>query len=79
MSSDKSIPETKEWNELYHTSDIVLDVNDIQKYGKKLGNNVTCKIIPGGKHDLILSKEPVRKQTYQVMFGWMDQQLKKQE
>ena len=79
MSSDKSIPETKEWNELYHTSDIVLDVNDIQKYGKKLGNNVTCKIIPGGKHDLILSKEPARKQTYQVMFGWMDQQLKKQE
>lgn len=77
MSSDKSVSETKEWNELYHTSDIVLDVKDIQKYGKRLGNNVTYKTIPGGKHDLILSEEPVRKQVYQEMFGWMDQQLNK--
>jgi len=73
-------PKRAGWIHAIHNGHVtVLDVNDIQKYGKKLGNNVTCKIIPGGKHDLILSKEPARKQTYQVMFGWMDQQLKKQK
>lgn len=74
MSSDKSIPETKIWNELYHTSDIVLDVKDIQKNGKMLGSRVTCKQIHNGKHDLILSNEPARKETYQVIFSWLKQQ-----
>lgn len=57
MSSNKSFPETKEWNNEYLSSDIVLDIHDIQKYGQKLGNYVTRDTIQNGIHDLILSEK----------------------
>lgn len=34
MSSNKSFPETETWHEEYMTSDIVLDVQDIQNTGR---------------------------------------------
>lgn len=71
MSSDKSFPETKEWNNEYMTSDIVLDVHDIQKYGQKLGNYVTRDTIQNGIHDLILSEAPYRNHTYSTVFDWL--------
>lgn len=71
MSSNKSYPETPEWHEQYMTSDIVLDVDDIQKYGKRLGELVTRDTITNGMHDLILSGRPSRNQTYRVVFDWI--------
>lgn len=71
MSSDKSFPETKEWHEQYLTSDIVLDVHDIQKYGLRLGEKVTRDTIPNGIHDLILSLKDSRDSTYQTIFEWL--------
>lgn len=71
LSSDKSFPETYEWNDAYFSSDIVLDVQDIQKYGKKLGENVTCDTIPNGMHDLILSQKEARDRTYLSIFDWL--------
>lgn len=72
MSSDKSVKEKKEWNEAYRHADIVLDVQDIQKYGQKLGTDVTPVTISDGIHDLILSLPTVRGLTYDIMFDWLD-------
>ena len=71
MSSNRSYPETEEWHNEYLSSDIVLDVHDIQKYAPKLGNYVTRDTIVGGIHDLILSEKPSRDHTYQTVFSWM--------
>lgn len=71
MSSDRSFPETKEWHEEYLSSDIVLNVDDIQKYAPELGNRVSRDTIPCGMHDLILSGKKARDYTYQVVFDWM--------
>lgn len=72
MSSDKSYPESKAWHDEYKVSDIVLDVNDIQKYGRRLGREVTCDTIAGGMHDLILSEKPYRDQAYRSVFDWIE-------
>lgn len=71
MSSDKSYPETKEWHNEYLSSDIVLNVDDIQKYAPRLGNYVTRDTITNGMHDLILSEKASRDKTYQTVFEWI--------
>lgn len=71
LSSDQSFPETDVWDEAYRTSDIVLDVNDIQELGIKLGPNVTRDTIPNGMHDLLLSAKNYRDHTYHVIFTWL--------
>lgn len=74
LSSDKSFPETNEWNEAFLTSDIVLDVEDIQRYGALLGPSVTRQRIPNGIHDLILSPKPARDEAYRAIFTWLEAQ-----
>ena len=71
ISSNKSFPETKEWNNEYLSSDIVLDIHDIQKYGQKLGNYVTRDTIQNGIHDLILSEKDSRDHVYRTVFDWL--------
>lgn len=71
MSSNQSYPETSEWHAQYMTSDIVLDVHDIQKYGKRLGEYVTRDTIGNGMHDLILSDRPSRDHAYRTVFDWI--------
>lgn len=71
MSSDKSFPESDIWKEEYAYSDIVLDVNDIRRYSSSLGPQTTYQVIPGGKHDLILSQPAARAYSYQVIFNWL--------
>ncbi len=55
MSSDKSIRAKGAWQEAFGKADLVLDVEDIQRYGKKLGPQVEAHRIPNGLHDLFLS------------------------
>ena len=76
MSSNHSFPEGKEWNNEYKICDIVLNVNDIQKYGAKLGPYVTRDTIQNGIHDLILSEKPYRDNTYKVVTDWLDKHFK---
>ncbi|MEG2067115.1 MAG: alpha/beta hydrolase [Tannerellaceae bacterium] len=71
MSSDKSFPETAEWNKAYLTADIVLNIKDIQKYGAGLSSHVTRDTIHNGIHDLLLSGRPARDQAYNTIFGWL--------
>ena len=71
LSSDRSYPESAAWHDEYLTSDIVLDVNDIQHYGARLGEKVVCRQIPCGMHDLILSRKEARDETYRVIFEFL--------
>jgi len=70
MSSDKSITGDP-WNPGYQTADGVLDVKDIQRYSRNIGPHTTVCIVPGGMHDLILSKPNVRNAVYREMLSWL--------
>ena len=71
LSSDRSAAETPSWNDEYLKADIFLSFDDIQRYGKRLGKNVSAHQIKGGIHDLILSPRPARDRTYQLLFEWL--------
>lgn len=60
-----------EWTEEFNRGDSVLDVNDISKFGQRLGSDVDEYVFDGGLHDLILSAEPVRNRVYATMFMWL--------
>ncbi|MGL5773169.1 MAG: alpha/beta hydrolase [Bacteroidales bacterium] len=70
MHSDKSTNDIQ-FSESYMNSDAVLDVNDIDKYGRRLSSNVKMTVIPDGLHDLVLSRRSARDSTYRVMFNFL--------
>lgn len=55
----------------YLLSDMVLDVDEISKYGKRLGQDVTEFVVKNGLHDLFLSSKPVSYPLYAAMFNWL--------
>lgn len=73
LSSTRSIlPQGSAWRDEYASVDLVLDVEDMWCYGARLGREVTFVKIPGGIHDLILSKDPeARARTYEAMHSWL--------
>lgn len=74
MYSAKSISGS-EWSPEHNDGDGVLDVNDIMKYGRGLGPDVTSLKVVGGLHDLMLSRPGVRNPLYRYIFNWLDQSL----
>jgi hypothetical protein len=44
-------------------------VDDISKYGRKLGSNVKEVVVKEGLHDLFLSHKPVRDALYNYIFN----------
>ena len=72
LSSDKSTMATKEWQEIYTESDIVLSVEDIKKYGITLGKETEYHAIAKGVHDLILSRKESRQETYRTIHSWLE-------
>ncbi len=64
--------------ETYSRCDGVLDVEDIDRYGRKLGRNVQMQVIENGLHDLYLSHEPARGNAYQATFQFLDDVLPKE-
>lgn len=71
MHSDSSVS-NKEWKPADMAADGVLDVNDISKYGRRLGPFVDEATVKGGLHDLVLSAPDVRNAVYDTMFNWLD-------
>ena len=61
----------KKWGIEAQTSDIILNVADIQKYAEKIQGDVSIESIENGLHDLILSAKNVREQVYQSLFDWI--------
>lgn len=70
MHSSTSFLPTK-WKDEIHYSDVVLNVDDMIKYGPNLGENVDFIEIPKGRHDLFLSYHEPRKLAFSEMFSWL--------
>lgn len=71
MHSDRSFREG-DADSLYSCTDAVLDVEDISKYGRRLGPVVTEVTVYGGLHDLVLSRKGIREPLYNYVFEWLD-------
>ncbi len=52
-------------------TDVVLDVADIQRLSPGLGPQVEVHAIPGGIHDLTLSKPEPREKAFQALANWL--------
>ena len=63
---------TVKWDDDYMRCDCMLDVNLLEKWAPKLGNDVTTVTIEDGMHDLFLSRKDVRDNAYRTMFEFLD-------
>jgi alpha-beta hydrolase superfamily lysophospholipase len=75
LHSSKSVY-SKEWDKMFFEGDAVLNVKHIERRGNKIEGNCQVMVIEKGMHDLILSPKPVRENTYQVIFEWLDVKMK---
>ena len=51
-------------------ADVVLDWRHIARYSRALGSDVTVLQLPGGVHDLVLSRPEVREEVFRQLFAW---------
>ena len=65
----------KKWGAAAQTSDVILDVKDIEKQAKNLQGDVSVVTIQNGLHDLVLSAPEVRAEVYAELFQWLEQKL----
>ncbi len=63
----------KKFNKDAQTTDVILEVKDIIKYGNKIQGDVNVMAIQNGLHDLVLSAPDVRANVYQKLFQWLEQ------
>lgn len=59
------------WTPEFNKADAVLNVDEIDFYGKKLSENVKAYRFEGGLHDLALSSYGVRNAYYNTIFNWV--------
>ena len=78
MYSEKSVSSV-DWTPEVDSADAVLDVEDIRKYGRMLGPDVTSIMVRSGRHDLVLSKKDVREPLYTYIFQWLKKTMKTTE
>lgn len=55
--------------------DAVLDVEDISRYGRSLGIDVTEITVKGGLHDLALSERTIRDAMFDYLFAWLQRRI----
>jgi len=53
-------------------ADIVLDWRDIARWSRTLGSRVSVLAVPGGLHDLVLSRAEVREEVFRQLFSWAE-------
>jgi alpha-beta hydrolase superfamily lysophospholipase len=75
MHATKSIEE-KKWSDVMFTGDAVLNVTEMVAQTKNIEGQFSIQAVPGGMHDLILSRKPVRDDVYSIMFGWIKRNIK---
>ncbi len=71
MHSDRSVY-GNEWTEDFNHGDAVLSVDDISKYGRRLGPSVTEVTVKGGLHDLVLSESRVEQAVLSTMLAFIN-------
>lgn len=58
-------------DEMIHSSDIILQVKDINRIAHNIEGRTEIVAIEGALHDLILSKKVVRNKVYSTNFKWL--------
>jgi alpha-beta hydrolase superfamily lysophospholipase len=58
-------------SDLAHNSDAVLDPADMWRWGPGLGRHVTLVRFDGARHDLVLSRKPVRDAVFTELGNWL--------
>ena len=71
MHAERSL-NMKTYSEDAKTADTVLMVEDMQKIGVQLGDDVTLLSIKDGMHDIFLSKYEVRALALSEMLSWLE-------
>jgi alpha-beta hydrolase superfamily lysophospholipase len=72
--SDSSGPDAAD-NPLLDRQDTVLSVDEIARLGPRLGDDVEMVVIPGGVHELSLSREGPRELYLRTITRWLDSVL----
>ena len=75
MSSSRSQAMSQKWDEGMRTADVILDADRIAAAAALVGSDVSIRRIEGGVHDLVLSQEPARTETFEVMAEWIAQKF----
>jgi alpha-beta hydrolase superfamily lysophospholipase len=70
MASTASV-RPRAWNDILHTVDAVIDVEDVARVTPQLGRHVTLVRIAGGMHDLVLSGDTARAQVFDQLDRWI--------
>jgi alpha-beta hydrolase superfamily lysophospholipase len=60
-----------EMGEDVHTTDIVLDVRQIERWSPALGRHVTYVPVPGARHDVFLSRAEPRARAFEALGRWL--------
>ena len=58
------------WDERMRDADTVLDIGAVRQAALHLGNMVTLATVPGGIHDLTMSKPVPRRQYFDLLTTW---------
>ncbi|WP_460705833.1 alpha/beta hydrolase [Myceligenerans halotolerans] len=72
--SDSSGPDRAD-NPLLDAQDTVLDVDQIARRARRLGDDVTQLVVPGAVHDLALSADGPRTEYLGKLFAWLEERL----
>jgi alpha-beta hydrolase superfamily lysophospholipase len=75
VRSDKSRVDIAEWDDVAHSVDIVLDVEQMKRWLPSIGQDVTDAPIPGAMHDVMLSKQPVRQRAQEAVDSWLNERF----
>jgi alpha-beta hydrolase superfamily lysophospholipase len=70
LSSTRSTTPTELGDDV-HSTDIVLDVEQIRRWSSSLGRHVTYVGIEGARHDVFLSREGPRSQAFAELGRWL--------
>jgi len=64
------------WTEQVHNADAVLNPVDMWRWGPGIGNHVTLVRFDGARHDLVLSRQPVRDKVFDELGRWIGAYLR---
>ncbi len=62
---------SSKWSEDAHSADAVLDPAHMMRWAPGLGRHVTLVRFEGARHDLVLSRKPVRDQVFEELSRWL--------
>jgi alpha-beta hydrolase superfamily lysophospholipase len=75
MRSARSMVDPGEWSPEVMTADVVLDVDQMERWTPMLGSRVISAVVSGGVHDLVLSPSPVRERVLNELELWLETTL----